>query len=248
MSHLRAIRFDEKKPQIAVRLHAETVSEIGGNTLDLMQKPFDIIHFEASEFNGVMNFSQLWNALLMIAKDSEEAHLIFSCDWSKLPEYFQTAQDYANTLLFAVQTSLCDVIEIDSTLDEDHMDLVAERGQDNAALPMIVFRAPAGTTAQEWYEKIKSIPDYMEIKHFHLISPVEGKADIQTMEDAAKQYKAEVPDSVIVVEPQGPLAKEALLAGQTFSSPIVFANYEDETADQATSQQLRNAGICGFGD
>jgi hypothetical protein len=89
MSHLRTLRFNEKNPQICVNLREGTVTDIGGTTQDIMKKPFDVIHFHADEFNGVMNFSTLWNAMLMIAKESEEAHLIFSCDWKNLPEYFK---------------------------------------------------------------------------------------------------------------------------------------------------------------
>lgn len=238
MSHLRALRFNEKKPQICVNLREETVTDIGAATQDIMKKPFDVIHFHADAFNGVMNFSTLWNAMLMIAKESDEAHLIFSCDWKKLPEYFRTEQDYANILLFAVQTCLADCVEIDSTLDEDHMDRISERAADNGVVPVITIQLNPGATVDIILDKIKAIPDYMEITIFHLIERVASQSDIDAMKNAAKTYMDDNRDARIIIEPQGPVAKQALLQGDTFNSPLVYAAYDQETDDLTTSQEL----------
>jgi 3-dehydroquinate dehydratase len=243
MSHLRTLRFNEKNPQICVNLREGTVTDIGGTTQDIMKKPFDVIHFHADEFNGVMNFSTLWNAMLMIAKESEEAHLIFSCDWKNLPEYFQTERDYANILLFAVQTCLADCVEIDSTLDEDHMDTISERAVDNGVIPVITIRLEPGTTVDAILDKIKAIPDYMEITVFHLMEQVASQTDIDAMKTAADTYMHDNRDAHIIVEPQGPVAKQALLQGDTFNSPLIYAAYDHETEDLATSQELIDKGI-----
>jgi 3-dehydroquinate dehydratase len=243
MSHLRGLHFNEKKPQICVQLHEETVTDLGSATQDLMKTPFDVIQFHADQFNGIMNFSTVWNAMLIIAKESAESHLIFSCTPSNLPEYFRTERDYANILLFAVQTCLADCVEIDSTLDEDHMDTVSERAIDNGVIPIITIRLEPHTSPEKVLEKMEAIPDYMEITTFHLIEPVESQADIDAMKGAAKSFMDAHRDAHVIIEPQGPVAKQALLAGDTFDSPLVYANYDTETKDMTTSQNLIDTGI-----
>lgn len=243
MSHLRALRFNEKNPQICVNLLEETVTDIGASTRDITKAPFDVIHFHAEKFNGVMNFSTLWNAMLMIAKESEEAHLIFSCNWKELPEYFRTERDYANVLLFAVQTCLADCVEIDSTLDEDHMDTISERAVDNGIIPVIAIYLEPGTKVDAILDKLNAIPDYMEITVFHLIERVASQSDIDAMKAAAHTYMDDNRDAHIIIEPQGPLAKQALLQGDTFDSPLIYASYDQETEDLTTSQELIDKGI-----
>jgi hypothetical protein len=95
-------------------------------------------------------------------------------------------------------------VEIDSTLDEDHMDTISERAVDNGVIPVITIRLEPGTTVDAILDKIKAIPDYMEITVFHLMEQVASQTDIDAMKTAADTYMHDNRDAHIIVEPKVP--------------------------------------------
>ena len=99
-----------------------------------------MIAFDAGLFNGTINLSQLWNALLFIARDAEQPSVLFSCDKSKLPEMYQTDNDYATILRFAIR-SASSTRQIEGSLDEDDIDDIAGQAVDLGSVPIIVIRA-----------------------------------------------------------------------------------------------------------
>ena len=109
MPSAMSIHFESDHPFIAVPLECETIEDLQDRIDEILKKPYDMIAFDAGLFNGTINLSQLWNALLFIARDAEQPSVLFSCDKSKLPEMYQTDNDYATILRFAsgVLYSVC---------------------------------------------------------------------------------------------------------------------------------------------
>ena len=63
MSHLRSIPFDAAHPMVVLSFSGETMEDIGISMKEVMKHPFDMLEFQAGTFNGVINFTQLWDAL-----------------------------------------------------------------------------------------------------------------------------------------------------------------------------------------
>ena len=238
MSNVHVLRFDAAVPQICVPLCGETIADLGRKTQQLVNKPFDMIQFHSGSFNGVINFSQLWNALLTITKESDEAPLIFSCDMSQVPEYYHTETDYHNILLFAVRTGLVDAVEIESTLREDYMDDIAERAVDSGIVPIITLRLAGGSTAAMVTQKLTAIAD-SDASMFHLLCPVRSAADIEALKTGAAVFADSRKKVQIIIEPTGPAAKKELLAGSTFGSPVLYAAGGEETETRLSSTVLQ---------
>ena len=93
MPSAMSIHFESDHPFIAVPLECETIEDLQDRIDEILKKPYDMIAFDAGLFNGTINLSQLWNALLFIARDAEQPSVLFSCDKSKLPEMYQTDND-----------------------------------------------------------------------------------------------------------------------------------------------------------
>ena len=105
MPSAMSIHFESDHPFIAVPLECETIEDLQDRIDEILKKPYDMIAFDAGLFNGTINLSQLWNALLFIARDAEQPSVLFSCDKSKLPEMYQTDNDYATILRFAIRSA-----------------------------------------------------------------------------------------------------------------------------------------------
>ena len=180
-----SIHFESDHPFIAVPLECETIEDLQDRIDEILKKPYDMIAFDAGLFNGTINLSQLWNALLFIARDAEQPSVLFSCDKSKLPEMYQTDNDYATILRFAIRSALIDAVKIEGSLDEDDIDDIAGQAVDLGSVPIIVIRADQGTKADELVQKMESRWD-LEAKTFELAVPVQTQEDIQALEDAAK--------------------------------------------------------------
>ena len=196
-----------------------------------------MIAFDAGCFNGTINLSQLWNALLFIARDAEQPSVLFSCDKSKLPEMYQTDNDYATILRFAIRSALIDAVKIEGSLDEDDIDDIAGQAVDLGSVPIIVIRADQGAKADELVQKMESRWD-LEAKTFELAVPVQTKEDIQALEDAAKTFHEAHHDATVIPHPIGKIAKEAMLQGQTFGAPLLYTTDGEETETLPTSTAI----------
>ena len=183
MPSAMSIHFESDHPFIAVPLECETIEDLQDRIDEILKKPYDMIAFDAGCFNGTINLSQLWNALLFIARDAEQPSVLFSCDKSKLPEMYQTDNDYATILRFAIRSALIDAVKIEGSLDEDDIDDIAGQAVDLGSVPIIVIRADQGAKADELVQKMESRWD-LEAKTFELAVPVQTKEDIQALEDA----------------------------------------------------------------
>ena len=73
MSHLRSIPFDAAYPMITVPFSGETIEDVGVSVKAVMKHPFDMLEFQAGTFNGVINFTQLWDVCYSYDYDSPES-------------------------------------------------------------------------------------------------------------------------------------------------------------------------------
>lgn len=197
MPSAMSIHFESDHPFIAVPLECETIEDLQDRIDEILKKPYDMIAFDAGCFNGTINLSQLWNALLFIARDAEQPSVLFSCDKSKLPEMYQTDNDYATILRFAIRSALIDAVKIEGSLDEDDIDDIAGQAVDLGSVPIIVIRADQGAKADELVQKMESRWD-LEAKTFELAVPVQTKEDIQALEDAAKAFHEAHHDATVI--------------------------------------------------
>ena len=154
MPSAMSIHFESDHPFIAVPLECETIEDLQDRIDEILKKPYDMIAFDAGCFNGTINLSQLWNALLFIARDAEQPSVLFSCDKSKLPEMYQTDNDYATILRFAIRSALIDAVKIEGSLDEDDIDDIAGQAVDLGMSPSsssAPTRAPKPTnSSRRW--------------------------------------------------------------------------------------------------
>ena len=105
MPSAMSLHFESDHPFIAVPLEGETIQDLQIQIAKIVENPYDMMAFDAGYFNGAINLSQLWNALLYIAREGANPSVLFSCDKSKLPEMYQTDRDYGSILRFAIRSS-----------------------------------------------------------------------------------------------------------------------------------------------
>lgn len=237
MPSAMSLHFQPDHPFIVVPLEGETIDDLGLRIDQILQKPYDLIGFDAGSFNGTINLSQLWNALLFIARDGEQPSILFSCDRSKLPEGFQ--RDYPNILRFAIRSAIIDAVKIDGDIDEDTIADIAGMANDLGSVPIIVVKLDKVTTVQDAVAKLEALWD-LEATHFELTAPVASKEDIQVLKDAAKAFeeKHHDADAQVIVHPVGAVAKKELLAGDTFGAPLLYTTDQDETDTLPTSTDV----------
>lgn len=240
MSHLRSIPFDAAHPMVVVPFSGETMEDVGISIKDVMKQPFDMLEFQAGTFNGVINFTQLWDVLTRISMETDEAPILFSCDMHALPEYYQTTRDYADILTFAVRTTQIDTLSIESFLPPDTIADIADKCMESDVIPMITIRIPAHTTPDKMLAYMEDMLD-LDVSVFHVVMPVSAAAEIQQMEDTAAVFMKKHDGTKVIIQPVGTVAKEQLLQGNTFHSPLLFATADAETDTLPTSAALKAA-------
>ncbi len=240
MSHLRSIPFDAAYPMITVPFSGETIEDVGVSVKAVMKHPFDMLEFQAGTFNGVINFTQLWDVLTRISMETDEAPILFSCDMHALPEYYQTARDYADILSFAVRTTQIDTVAIESFLPPDTIADIADKCMESDVIPMITIRLKAHTTPDMMRAQLADMLG-LDVHVFHVVMPVSTIEEIKSMEDTAAAFMQEHAHTNVIIQPIGTVAKEQLLQGNTFHSPLLFAAAGTETDTLPDSAALKAA-------
>lgn len=240
MSHLRSIPFDASHPMVTVPFSGETIEDIGNAVKTVMKQPFDMLEFQAGTFNGVINFTQLWDALTRLSMETDEAPILFSCDIHALPEYYQTARDYADILAFAVRTTQIDTVSIESFLPPDTIADIADKCLESDVIPMVTIRISAHTTPNTMLAQLEDMTG-LDVPVFHVVMPVSSIKEIQQMEDTAAVFMKKHDGTKVIIQPVGTVAKEQLLQGNTFHSPLLFATAGAETDTLPTSAALKAA-------
>lgn len=240
MSHLRSIPFDASHPMVTVPFSGETIEDIGNAVKTVMKQPFDMLEFQAGTFNGVINFTQLWDALTRLSTETDEAPILFSCDIHALPEYYQTARDYADILAFAVRTTQIDTVSIESFLPPDTIADIADKCLESDVIPMVTIRISAHTTPNTMLAQLEDMTG-LDVSVFHVVMPVSSIKEIQQMEDTAAVFMKKHDGTKVIIQPVGTVAKEQLLQGNTFHSPLLFATAGAETDTLPTSAALKAA-------
>lgn len=240
MSHLRSIPFDASHPMVTVPFSGETIEDIGNAVKTVMKQPFDMLEFQAGTFNGVINFTQLWDALTRLSMETDEAPILFSCDIHALPEYYQTTRDYADILAFAVRTTQIDTVSIESFLPPDTIADIADKCLESDVIPMVTIRISAHTTPNTMLAQLEDMTG-LDVSVFHVVMPVSSIKEIQQMEDTAAVFMKKHDGTKVIIQPVGTVAKEQLLQGNTFHSPLLFATAGAETDTLPTSAALKAA-------
>ena len=240
MSHLRSIPFDASHPMVTVPFSGETIEDIGNAVKTVMKQPFDMLEFQAGTFKGVINFTQLWDALTRLSMETDEAPILFSCDIHALPEYYQTARDYADILAFAVRTTQIDTVSIESFLPPDTIADIADKCLESDVIPMVTIRISAHTTPDTMLAQLEDMTG-LDVSVFHVVMPVSSIKEIQQMEDTAAVFMKKHDGTKVIIQPVGTVAKEQLLQGNTFHSPLLFATAGAETDTLPTSAALKAA-------
>lgn len=240
MSHLRSIPFDASHPMVTVPFSGETIEDIGNAVKTVMKHPFDMLEFQAGTFNGVINFTQLWDALTRLSMETDEAPILFSCDIHALPEYYQTTRDYADILAFAVRTTQIDTVSIESFLPPDTIADIADKCLESDVIPMVTIRISAHTTPNTMLAQLEDMTG-LDVSVFHVVMPVSSIKEIQQMEDTAAVFMKKHDGTKVIIQPVGTVAKEQLLQGNTFHSPLLFATAGAETDTLPTSAALKAA-------
>lgn len=238
MSNLVKLRLNSKKPILCVPCEGETVGDICFRCEDIMKKSHDIIEFKAGSFAGLPNLSQLWNAILMIQSVTNEEPVIFSCDIKKLPEYYQTSRDYYDILSFAIRCGLCDALEIESTTDMDTVEDLCDQCDDTGLIPIVTFHLDSPSDADDLLEKMEAFTDIDSLNAFHIICPVTSTDEIHMLQQKAQEFMNDNFGYRVIIEPTGAIAKEELKKGNTFSSPIVYAEVDGETDEMASCEEI----------
>lgn len=240
MSHLRSIPFNASHPMVTVPFSGETIEDIGNAVKTVMKQPFDMLEFQAGTFNGVINFTQLWDALTRLSMETDEAPILFSCDIHALPEYYQTTRDYADILAFAVRTTQIDTVSIESFLPPDTIADIADKCLESDVIPMVTIRISAHTTPNTMLAQLEDMTG-LDVSVFHVVMPVSSIKEIQQMEDTAAVFMKKHDGTKVIIQPVGTVAKEQLLQGNTFHSPLLFATAGAETDTLPTSAALKAA-------
>lgn len=238
MPNVTNIRLNRKKPIICIPFSGETVGDICYACQQIMEKPHDIIEYNAANFNGMPNMSTLWNALLMITQVTDEGAFIFKCSRKDLPEDCNSEDDYENILNFAVRCGLPDALEIDGDADYDLIADIAGQCSDSGLIPIITIACDAAPTTTKVIEKLEAFADLEDVT-FHLIFPAAQKSDIDAVQAGVREFLRDNYEYRVIIQPTGPVAKAELLSGNTFDSPILYGTVDTETEADTTSTNIR---------
>ena len=124
-----------------------------------------------------------------------------------------------------------------SDLDDDSLEDIAGQAVDLGCVPIIVIRGEKGAKAADLTALMEKRWD-LEAVTFELVVPVETDADIDEMKAAAKAFKEQHHDAVVIPHPMGSAAKEALLKGDTFGASILYAAAGDGADDMPASKAV----------
>lgn len=237
MNHLPGLHLNAKHPQICCSLYGETIEELSEMARSLSQQPVDIFEFRAASFNGISNFSQIGNALLLMTSPLKDQPIIFSCAMDELPEYFRTESDYKTILLFAVRSGLIDAVEIDySSLDRDGIDEIADEAFTADVLPILTIHCGSVFSEPEFADTLFSAVTE-DISIYHIICPIHTEEEALECLEAIHACTAAHEDAHFIIETVGEGGKALLKSGNTLASPILYAAPE-ETADRLSIADL----------
>ena len=236
MSQLPGLHLRKSHPQLCLTLRGETIEELSDAVRAWSEYPADVIEFNAATFNGVSNFSQIGNALLLITSPLRDQRVVFSCPMAELPEYYQTQDDYYDILFFAIRTGLIDAVEIESTLDIDKIDELADEATEADIMPILTIRCDGPFSESDFADKLFSAVSE-DIFAYHIICSPQSDEELAEIMECLHSCEAVHEDTQFIIETRGSYGKEALKNGNTFSSPILYAAPE-ETEDRLSVAEL----------
>ena len=105
---------------------------------------------------------------------------------------------------------------------------------------MVTIRISAHTTPDTMLAQLEDMTG-LDVSVFHVVMPVSSIKEIQQMEDTAAVFMKKHDGTKVIIQPVGTVAKEQLLQGNTFHSPLLFATAGAETDTLPTSAALKAA-------
>lgn len=155
---------------------------------------------------------------------------------AELPEYYQTQDDYYDILFFAIRTGLIDAVEIESTLDIDKIDELADEATEADIMPILTIRCDGPFSESDFADKLFSAVSE-DIFAYHIICSPQSDEELAEIMECLHSCEAVHEDTQFIIETRGSYGKEALKNGNTFSSPILYAAPE-ETEDRLSVAEL----------
>lgn len=238
MPRLGTIKLTTTAPKICVSITGETIADIRQDVTTVMQEPVDILEFKSGTFNGVSNFSQLWNALLTITRYSDEAPLLFSCCKDELPDYFRTDKDYADILRFAIRTALVDGVLMDVQLPQETRDDIIDRALTAGIVPIPSYTATMLPTTTDIENLFAPFLDD-DVRTFHLTAPVHDEGDVAALEEAIQGFTTSCRGTTILFEPTGMYIKEMMANQRLYVSPVMYAAIDDASPTLPSCRAVR---------
>jgi len=223
-------KLNTENPKICVPLTPESIYSAISQSHIIKEHAFDFVEFKSDSFNGGANLSQLWNALMTISLQFQENPIIFSCRFSNLDSYFQTDRDYRDIITFAIRSGIPNAVEIDMDRDEQHIADAIDLALDTEVIPILFIAAATDATRQEIAAQLENAYNE-DVEIYHLYRPVEKETDISDLTGIVDTFTALHDGTMVICEPVGAIARNALAAGNTFHSPIVYASCQEEDAN-----------------
>lgn len=238
MSQLPGLHLRPSHPQLCATLRGETIEDLSEAVRALAAYPADVIEFNAASFNGVSNFSQIGNALLLVTSPLRDQRVIFSCPMAELPDYYQTQDDYYDILFFAIRTGLIDAVEIDSALAIDKIDELADEATEADIMPILTIRCDGPFSESSFADKLFSAVSE-DIFAYHIICSPSSEEELAELMECIHSCEAAHEDTQFIIETVGSYGKAVLRKGNTLSSPLLCAAPE-ETADRLSLTELHD--------
>lgn len=238
MTQLPGLHLRASHPQICATLRGETIEDLSEAVRALSEYPADVIEFNAASFNGVSNFSQIGNALLLVTSPLRDQRVIFSCPMNELPDYYQTPGDYHDILFFAIRTGLIDAVEIEASLAADTIDELADEAAESDIVPILTIRYDEPFSESSFADTLfAAVSD--DIFAYHIICSLDSDEQLAELMECIHSCKAAHEDAQFIIETKGAYGKTVLKKGNTLSSPLLYAAPE-ETEDRLSVAELHN--------
>ena len=120
----------------------------------------------------------------------------------------------------------------------DTIEDLCDQCDDTGLIPIVTLHLDTPVSASELATKLEPFTDIDSLNAFHLICPVTSKEELDLLQDSATEFMNDNFGYRIIIEPTGAIAKEELKKGNTFFSPIVYADVDGETDELPSCEQL----------
>ena len=198
MSQLPGLHLRKSHPQLCLTLRGETIEELSDAVRALSEYPADVIEFNAATFNGVSNFSQIGNACSSSPVRSATSGSSFPAPWPSCRNITKR-RPTTTTSYFSPSARAHRRVEIESTLDIDKIDELADEATEADIMPILTIRCDGPFSESDFADKLFSAVSE-DIFAYHIICSPQSDEELAEIMECLHSCEAVHEDTQFIIE------------------------------------------------